>query len=37
MDFDPFLIEYALIKSVVFAFIIATVPSYHGYFVKGGA
>ena len=37
MDFDPFLITYALIKSVVFAFVIATVPSYHGYYVKGGS
>ncbi|CAM1366003.1 ABC-type transport system, permease component [Tenacibaculum sediminilitoris] len=37
MDFDPFLITYALIKTVVFAFLIATVPSYHGYYVKGGS
>ena len=37
MDFDPFLIAYALIKTVVFAFLIATVPSYHGYYVKGGS
>ncbi|CAM1349972.1 MlaE family ABC transporter permease [Tenacibaculum crassostreae] len=37
MDFNPFLITYALIKTVVFAFLIATVPSYHGYYVKGGS
>lgn len=37
LDFNPFLIKYALIKTVVFAFIIATVPSYHGYYVKGGS
>ena len=37
MEFNPFLITYALIKTVVFAFLIATVPSYHGYYVKGGA
>lgn len=37
MEFKPFLIVYAIIKTVVFAFIIATVPSYHGYFVKGGS
>ncbi|MGG8495613.1 MlaE family ABC transporter permease [Tenacibaculum sp. TC6] len=37
MDFKPFLITYALIKTVVFAFLIATVPSYHGYYVKGGS
>ncbi len=35
-DFKPFNVTYALIKSAVFAFIIATVPSYHGYYVKGG-
>tara|TARA_B100000809_G_scaffold266932_1_gene333212 strand:- start:876 stop:1616 length:741 start_codon:yes stop_codon:yes gene_type:complete len=37
MDFDPFLIQYALVKSVVFAFLIATIPAYHGFYVKGGA
>ena len=37
LDFDPFLITYALVKTVVFAFLIATVPSYHGYYVKGGS
>ncbi|QMU63743.1 MAG: ABC transporter permease [Flavobacteriaceae bacterium] len=37
LDFDPFLIRYAIIKTLVFAFIIATVPSYHGYYVKGGS
>lgn len=37
MEFNPFLIMYALIKTVVFAFLIATVPSYHGYYVKGGS
>ena len=37
MEFKPFLITYALIKTVVFAFLIATVPSYHGYYVKGGS
>ena len=37
MEFDPFLVSYALIKTVVFAFLIATVPSYHGYYVKGGS
>jgi len=36
-DFQPFLVRYALFKTVVFAFIIATVPSYHGYYVKGGS
>lgn len=36
-DFNPFLIKYAIIKTLVFAFLIATVPSYHGYYVKGGS
>ena len=37
LDFNPFLVTYALIKTVVFAFLIATVPSFHGYYVKGGS
>jgi len=37
MEFNPFLITYALVKTLVFAFLIATVPSYHGYYVKGGS
>ncbi len=37
MDFDAYLIFYALLKTLVFAFIIATIPSYHGYYVKGGS
>lgn len=36
-DFNPFLLTYAMIKTLVFAFLIATVPSYHGYYVKGGS
>lgn len=30
-------VYYAFIKTIVFAFVIATVPSYFGYFVKGGS
>ena len=37
MEFNPFLVKYAIIKTLVFAFLIATVPSYHGYYVKGGS
>lgn len=37
LDFDSFHVTYAFIKSVVFAFVIATVPSYHGFYMKGGA
>ena len=36
-EFRPYNVVYALIKSVVFAFIIASVPSYHGYYTNGGA
>ena len=35
--FEPFSITYALIKTVVFAFIIASVAGYKGYTVKGGS
>lgn len=35
-DFNPYHVTYALIKTVVFAFIIATVSSYQGYYTKGG-
>jgi phospholipid/cholesterol/gamma-HCH transport system permease protein len=36
-DFKPFHVVYAFIKTFVFAFILATVPSWQGYFMKGGA
>lgn len=35
--FIPYYVAYAIIKSVVFAFIITSLSSYYGYFVKGGA
>lgn len=34
---NDFYIVYGLIKSMVFGFIITSVPAYHGYFVQGGA
>jgi len=37
MDFDGFHIVYAFIKTFVFAFLLATIPSFHGYYMKGGA
>lgn len=37
MDFDGFHITYAFIKTFVFAFLLATIPSFHGYYMKGGA
>ncbi len=36
-DFIPFHVTYSFVKTIVFAFIIATIPSYHGYYMKGGA
>ena len=36
-DFIPFHIVYAYLKTVVFAFILATIPSFYGYYMKGGA
>jgi len=36
-DFIPFHLVYAFSKTVVFAFILATVPSWQGYYMKGGA
>lgn len=37
MDFIPFHIAYAFIKTFLFAFFLATIPSYHGFYMKGGA
>lgn len=34
--FIPFHVTYALIKTVVFAFVIATVSAYQGYYTRGG-
>ena len=35
--FVPFEIIYAIIKSIVFGFIIVSVSSFYGYYAKGGA
>jgi phospholipid/cholesterol/gamma-HCH transport system permease protein len=37
MEFESFHIIYAYIKTFLFAIILATVPSYHGFYMKGGA
>jgi len=37
MPFDTFYITYAMIKSEVFAFVVATLPAFFGYFIKSGA
>ncbi len=36
-EFIPFHIVYAFVKTFAFAFLLATIPSYHGYYMKGGA
>jgi phospholipid/cholesterol/gamma-HCH transport system permease protein len=36
-DFKPFQVGYSMVKTVVFAFIITSISSYHGYFTSGGA
>ncbi|MBT7656003.1 MAG: ABC transporter permease [Flavobacteriales bacterium] len=37
MDFIPFHVTYSFVKTFLFALLLATIPSYHGYFLKGGA
>jgi phospholipid/cholesterol/gamma-HCH transport system permease protein len=36
-DFQPFHIAYAFIKTFIFGFVLATIPSFHGFYMKGGA
>ena len=36
MDFIPFHIAYAFLKTLIFALLLATIPSFHGYYMKGG-
>lgn len=35
--FVPFYVTYALVKTVVYAFIITSVSAFYGYYVEGGA
>lgn len=37
IEFKPFSITYAMIKTVFFAYVITSIPAYHGYYVQGGA
>ncbi len=37
VDFNPFTIQFAMVKSVVFAFLISSISAYKGFFTKGGA
>ncbi|PZR23066.1 MAG: ABC transporter permease [Flavobacterium psychrophilum] len=36
-DFIPFHVFYAFFKTFLFGFLLATIPSFHGYYMKGGA
>ncbi|MFI2741982.1 MlaE family ABC transporter permease [Zhouia sp. PK063] len=36
-DFNPYHVFYAFTKTFVFALILATIPSFYGFYMKGGA
>lgn len=36
-DFIPFQLVYAFIKTFVFGMLLATIPAYQGYYMRGGA
>ncbi len=36
-EYDSYKVLYTLIKSVVFAFLLTSIPAYFGYYTKGGA
>ncbi len=36
-EFIPFYVTYALVKAVVFAFLIASISAFQGYYTSGGA
>jgi len=36
-EFEPYHLFYAFFKTFLFAFILATLPSYHGFYMKGGS
>ncbi|MDB5206214.1 MAG: transporter permease [Flavisolibacter sp.] len=36
-NFDPYNVFFCMAKAYTFAFIISSIPSYFGYYVKGGA
>jgi phospholipid/cholesterol/gamma-HCH transport system permease protein len=35
--FVPFYVTFSILKTLVFGYLIATVPAFHGFFVQGGA
>jgi phospholipid/cholesterol/gamma-HCH transport system permease protein len=36
-NFVPFHVTYAFIKTFIFGILLASIPSFHGYYMKGGA
>ena len=36
-EFIPFHIAYAFIKTFIFGLLLATIPAFHGFYMKGGA
>ena len=36
-EFIPFHVAYAFIKTFIFGMLLATIPSFHGFYMKGGA
>jgi phospholipid/cholesterol/gamma-HCH transport system permease protein len=36
-EFIPYHVFYAFTKTTIFGFLLATIPSFHGYYMKGGA
>ena len=36
-EFISYHLVYAFIKTTIFAFLLATIPSFHGYYMRGGA
>ena len=37
IEFNPYMVTFAMIKSFVFAFLVATISSFKGYYTTGGA
>ena len=35
--FEPYYVYFSMIKTLVFGFLVASIPSYFGYYVEGGA
>lgn len=37
INFIPFHVTYAFIKTFIFGILVASIPAFHGYYMKGGA